>query len=47
MKYIAVLVPGLVLALAWKDGAGFVALCITSLIILKLWENEQGKKKEN
>lgn len=46
MKYLAVIVPALALAIYWGE-AGFLVLCIASLIILKMWEHEQDKKKSN
>lgn len=47
MKYLAVIVPAVMLAIKWNEGAGFLVLCIASLIILKMWEHEQSKKKKN
>lgn len=41
MKYLAVIVPAVMLAIKWNEGAGFLVLCIASLIILKIWEHEQ------
>lgn len=47
MKYLAIILPAVALAIYWGEGAGFLVLCIASLIILKMWEHEQSKKKEN
>lgn len=46
MKYLAVIVPALALAIHWGEGAGFLVLCIASLIILKMWEHEQTNRKD-
>lgn len=40
MKYLAIILPALALAIHWGE-AGFLVLCIASLIILKIWEHEQ------
>lgn len=40
MKYLAIILPALVLAIHWGE-AGFLVLCTVSLIILKIWEHEQ------
>lgn len=47
MKYLAIILPALALAIHWGDGAGFLVLCISGLIILKMWENhEQTNRKD-
>lgn len=46
MKYLVIVLPALALAIHWGE-AGFPVLCIASLIILKMWEHEQDKKKSN
>ena len=46
MKYLAVIVPAVMLAIKWNEGAGFLVLCIASLIILKMWEHEQTNRKD-
>lgn len=47
MKYLAIILPAIALAIHWGEGAGFLVLCVVSLIILKMWEHEQRKKKSN
>ena len=47
MKYILIGVPAILLAIYWGWAAGFLVCCAASLIILKLWEHEQTKKKES
>lgn len=46
MKYLAIILPAIGLAIHWGE-AGFLVLCIASLIILKMWEHEQRKKKKD
>lgn len=46
MKYFAIILPAVMLAIHWGE-AGFLVLCIVSLIILKMWENhEQTNRKD-
>ena len=45
MKYLAVIVPAILLAIHWGE-AGFLVLCIASLIILKMWEHEQTNRED-
>lgn len=47
MKYVAVIVPAVMLAIKWNEGAGFLVLCIASLIILKMWENHEQSNRED
>lgn len=46
MRYLAVIVPAVMLAIRWNEGAGFLVLCIASLIILKMWEHEQTNRED-
>ena len=46
MKYVAVIVPALALAIYWGDGAGFLVLCLASLITLKMFEHEQKNRSD-
>lgn len=46
MKYLVIILPALVLAIHWGE-AGFLVLCIASLVTLKMWEHDEQESRED